>query len=130
MSTFRFIRIQCQSCDVQLRVEYEHVGKRVRCPACEAIRQIPREDEVQEMLEFMASQRSGALPADVVPTLPPGAMPPETAEDDASQVVDESADIHGTDAASPDDVKTGKQATKQESKNAVQSTTEAEEVTA
>ena len=99
MSTFRFIRIQCRSCHVQLRVEYAHVGKRVRCPACAAIRRIPREDEVQDMLNFMASQQDGALPADVVPTNPPGAVAPPESE----LAVDETADVQGTDAAMPED---------------------------
>jgi ribosomal protein S27E len=98
MADFRFIRVQCQGCDVQLRIDYEHAGKQVKCPACENVRGIPSTGEILEMLEYTAQTAGAKTLSDDTPG---EAASPNLEVIDGIPVIEEAAAIEGGDATLP-----------------------------
>ena len=47
---YRWLRLSCSGCNVQLRVGIEQAGKKVSCPSCSAVRDIPNLAELNALL--------------------------------------------------------------------------------
>ena len=50
ISGYKWLRLSCAGCDAQLRVDVAHAGKQVSCPSCNAVRDIPSEDQLTRLL--------------------------------------------------------------------------------
>ena len=68
MSDIRFLRIECEGCDEQLRVPYEHAGGRVRCPkeGCGVVNALPDRDTI----ELFVAHGVSMSPAEAPPPSP------------------------------------------------------------
>ena len=55
VSDYRWLRLSCSGCDVQLRVGIEDVGKKVSCPTCNAVRDIPTEQQLEILLNHVGT---------------------------------------------------------------------------
>ena len=49
MGEIMFLRLNCSGCDVQLRIQLEHAGKKVSCPSCESLTTSPTVEQLERL---------------------------------------------------------------------------------